>query len=94
MLLVMAELRDNLKRLRAAAGMTQQELAVAAGLSVSIVAQLERGVIRDPRMETLRALASALRTTLDALAGHTAAGAGSLPSAQKQKRRRGRRAAE
>jgi hypothetical protein len=41
---------------------------------VSIVAQLERGVIRDPRMETLRALASALGTTLDALAGHQAEG--------------------
>ena len=57
----------NLKRLRLAAGMTQQGLAVAAGLSLSIVAQIEQGVNADPRGSTLGALAGALQTTVDDL---------------------------
>jgi transcriptional regulator with XRE-family HTH domain len=66
---VMAEVGENLKRLRAAAGLTQQQLAVAAGLSVSVVAHIERGHIPDPRASTLRALARSLGCTLDDLAG-------------------------
>ncbi len=89
MLLVMPELRENLKRLRAGAGLTQQELATAAGLSVSIVAQIERGVIRDPRMETLRSLATALKTTLDTLAGHGPDQAAPEPPAPKRRRKGG-----
>lgn len=56
-----------LRRLRVEAGMTQQELAVAAGLSVSVVSQIEQGVNTDPRMNTLKALAKALSVSLDVL---------------------------
>ena len=44
-------------------------LAVAAGLSVSLVTQIEQGRTGDPRLSTLRALASALGVSLDELAG-------------------------
>jgi transcriptional regulator with XRE-family HTH domain len=52
--------KDRLRRLRAAAGMTQQELATAAGLAVSAVAQMEAGKIGDPKLSTLKSLAKAL----------------------------------
>jgi predicted ATPase/DNA-binding XRE family transcriptional regulator len=50
----------HLKRLREAAGFTQEELATIAGLSVHAVSSLERGQRRRPQLDTLRALAAAL----------------------------------
>ena len=58
---------ENLKRLRAAAGMTQMAMAVAAGLSLSVVTQIEQGSNRDPRGSTLQALARVLGVTVDEL---------------------------
>lgn len=58
---------QRVRALRLKAGMTQQQLAVAAKVPVSGVAQLEQGVTSDPRLSTLRALAKALGVTLDAL---------------------------
>ena len=55
-----------LRELRTAAGLTQEELAAAAGLSVRSVSDLERGVAQTPRKETARLLADAL--TLDGAA--------------------------
>ncbi len=40
--------------------MTQQQLAMAAGIAMSAVAQMEAGKIQDPRLSTLKALARAL----------------------------------
>lgn len=50
---------DQLRRLRKAAGQTQQQLANAAGMSLSAVAKLEQGET-DPTWNTVRALAKAL----------------------------------
>src|SRR5580693_5447893 len=49
------------RRLRGEAGLTQEELAEAAGLSVRAVAYLERGAVTSPQKETVRLLAGALR---------------------------------
>jgi predicted ATPase/DNA-binding XRE family transcriptional regulator len=49
-----------LKRLREAAGFTQEELATLAGLSVHAVSALERGDRRRPQFDTVRALSAAL----------------------------------
>jgi transcriptional regulator with XRE-family HTH domain len=62
-------LAARVRALRLAAGMTQQQLAVAAGLALGGLAQIEQGTTRDPRVSTLRALAKALGVTLDELAG-------------------------
>jgi transcriptional regulator with XRE-family HTH domain len=62
-------IKDALRRLRKAAGMTQQALAMKAGLSISAVIHIEAGRIPDPRVSTLRALAKALGVPLDELAG-------------------------
>src|SRR5262245_5490773 len=51
---------SQLKALREAAGFTQEELAIIAGLSVHAVSALERGERRRPRAETVRALSAAL----------------------------------
>jgi len=49
-----------LRRLREAAGLTQEELAVRAGLSRNAVGALERGLRRRPYPHTVRSLAHAL----------------------------------
>jgi transcriptional regulator with XRE-family HTH domain len=55
----MATVKQNLKRLRKAAGMTQEQLARRAGLSLGYVQRLEVGR-HDPPVSTLRVLAKAL----------------------------------
>src|SRR5262249_60136289 len=49
-----------LRQLRAAAGLTQEELAQAAGLSPRSVSDLERGINRTARKDTAGLLADAL----------------------------------
>ena len=49
-----------LKRLRVAAGLTQEALAERAGLSVRAISDLERGVNRAPHDDTLQLLVEAL----------------------------------
>src|SRR5262245_16628366 len=53
----------QLKTLRETAGVTQEELATIAGLSVHAISALERGERRRPHVETVRALSAALDLT-------------------------------
>ncbi len=55
----MVTVEKNLKRLRKATKMTQEQLARRAGLSLGYVQRLEAGR-HDPPVSTLRALAKAL----------------------------------
>jgi transcriptional regulator with XRE-family HTH domain len=64
---VLMPLKDQLRKLRIAAGLTQQALAVKAGLSISNVIHIEAGRIPDPRVSTVKALADALGCMLDDL---------------------------
>jgi transcriptional regulator with XRE-family HTH domain len=68
MLELLMPIKDRVRQLRKAAGLTQQTLAVKAGLSMSAVVQIESGRIPDPRVSTLKALAVALGVSLDELA--------------------------
>jgi len=69
-----------LRQLRTEAGLTQEELAAAAGLSARSVSDLERGVTLTARKETARLLANALnltgpaRASFEAIARGRAAG--------------------
>jgi predicted ATPase/DNA-binding XRE family transcriptional regulator len=54
---------ERLRRLREAAGLTQEELAGAAGLTPNAVSDLERGRRRRPYPHTVRSLADALGLT-------------------------------
>lgn len=62
-------LATRLRRLREARGLSTRQLAGAAGFSQGVVTHLETGRTRDPRLETLRALAAALGVGLEDLAG-------------------------
>jgi len=89
-----ATLAQLLKRLRVTAGLTQEELAEAAGISPRSVSDLERGINRTARKDTARLIADALglsgsmrelfeatalgRPTVDTT---TAVAAGRLPAA-------------
>src|ERR1700761_7893925 len=50
----------RIKAMRESAGLSQQEVATRADLSLSLVAKLEQGKKADPRASTLLALAGAL----------------------------------
>ena len=54
------ELANWLRRLREAAGLTQEELAERAGLTANAIGALERGERRRPYPHTVRVLADAL----------------------------------
>jgi predicted ATPase/DNA-binding XRE family transcriptional regulator len=54
-----------LKQLRAAHGMTQEELAERSGTSVRSISDLERGISRFPRKDTVQLLADALHLSSD-----------------------------
>lgn len=56
-----------MRQLRKAAALSQQALAVKAGLSISVVTQLEQGSKMDPRLSTATAIARALGVTVDEL---------------------------
>jgi predicted ATPase/DNA-binding XRE family transcriptional regulator len=56
-----ASLAELLRRLRLSVGLTQEELAEAAGISTRSVSDLERGITRTTRKDTARLIADALR---------------------------------
>ncbi|MER5769841.1 helix-turn-helix domain-containing protein [Streptomyces sp. NPDC001985] len=56
-----ANLGDRLRNVRKRRGMTQQGLARASGVSLSLIRKLEQGERQDTRLETARLLAAALR---------------------------------
>ncbi|MGI8867534.1 MAG: ATP-binding protein [Mycobacteriales bacterium] len=58
---------SELRRLRQAAGLSQELLAERSGLSVDAIAALERGRRRHPRLATIRLLADALGVPRDRL---------------------------
>jgi transcriptional regulator with XRE-family HTH domain len=70
----------RLKALREAAGLTQQQLATRAGLSVSNLSQLEQGQKEDPRISTLIALAGAMGISVAAFVEETGPAAPPKPA--------------
>ena len=54
-----------LKQLRAAHGMTQEELAQRSGASVRSISDLERGISRFPHKDTVQLLTDALQLSPD-----------------------------
>ena len=58
-------LGTQLRRLREAAGITQEELAFRAGLTPNAVSDLERGKTRRPYPHTVRSLANAIGLSED-----------------------------
>jgi transcriptional regulator with XRE-family HTH domain len=78
-------LAENLRLARERAGLTQQQLAVAAGLSVSIVSQIEQGKTPDPRVSTVTSLARALGVGIQDLVSREEAAKSKKPARRKRK---------
>lgn len=66
-----------IKELREKLGMTQTDLAHAAGLTPAAISQFESG-IRKPSFQTLECLSDALKVTTDYLVGRRERGYGDL----------------
>ena len=62
-------LAGNIKKYRNKLGLTQEALARKADISYNTVIKLESKGIIDPRMETLKKLAGALKVSIDELVG-------------------------
>ena len=77
---------ERLARLRAWRGMTQEELACAAGTGVDVVRRLEQGVRASARLTTLTALAGAL----DVPVADLLSGSGDRRTAARAERHRSR----
>lgn len=64
-------LSDRIRALREEKGWTQNHLAEVAEVPQPTIWRLERGLIRNPKMQLLTKLARALEVTVDELAGGT-----------------------
>lgn len=65
-------LAARLKAIREAKGLTKYRLAKLSGISQTYIYRLELGEIKNPRRDTLQALAQGLNITLAQLVGETA----------------------
>jgi len=59
----------NLKKLRQKKGWSQEKLAREASISYNTLIKIERGGIKNPKLETLIKLAKALGVSIDELIG-------------------------
>lgn len=57
----------NLKKYRAKNGWSQEKLAREAGISYNTLIKIERGGIKNPKIETVIKLAKALSVSIDDL---------------------------
>ncbi|MFA7151668.1 MAG: helix-turn-helix transcriptional regulator [Candidatus Paceibacterota bacterium] len=60
----------NVKILRIKKGWTQERLAQEAGISYHTLIKIERGDIKDPRLETIKKLSRSLEISIDKLVGY------------------------
>lgn len=59
------ELKDQITTFRKQLGMSIEELSVKSGVPVNTIKKISAGITKDPKVETLRALAYAMGKTLD-----------------------------
>ena len=69
----MAKVSDRVRRLRKERGLTQEEVARRAGLTLNSYGDIERGHVRDPHLSSLEAIAQALGVSIEALVAEEAA---------------------
>lgn len=58
-------LGQKIKALRKVTGLTQEQLAIKAGVSYTTLTKVETGAIKNPSFETVAAIAKGLETNLD-----------------------------
>ena len=77
------ELGQSIQSARKNAGMTQQQLCVAADLSYSTLAKIERGAIASPSVFTVQRIAEVLGISMDNLVGAVVHVNSSTPTSKK-----------
>lgn len=60
----------NLVKIRKQKGWSQEKLAVESGISYNTIIKIERGGIKNPKIETVIKLADALGISIDTLVGN------------------------
>ncbi|MCL2563574.1 MAG: helix-turn-helix domain-containing protein [Oscillospiraceae bacterium] len=56
---------DVIKRMKKEKGLTNEDLALISGVPVGTINKITAGITKDPKLETMRALANALGCSLD-----------------------------
>ena len=64
---LMNHIGDNIRRMREAAKLSQQELADKSGVSKAQISRLESGSQKNPQIQTVIAIATELGTTIEEL---------------------------
>ena len=59
----------NLVKIRKQKGWSQEKLAVESGISYNTIIKIERGGIKNPKIETVVKLSDASRVSIDELLG-------------------------
>ncbi len=77
----------NIRRLRVAAGITQEMLAVDAKLEAAHVSRIERG-LGNPTLDVLSRIAKALDVEVEALIARVESGRGTLPNLKRGRKRK------
>jgi transcriptional regulator with XRE-family HTH domain len=81
-------LGDRIKELRHSAGLSQEELARKADVTVSALRKIEQGSVPNPKWLTIRAIMNALDGSLDELSeGQDNPPAKHLPEITRKKRK-------
>lgn len=63
----MANISDNVRKVRKKAGLSQDKLARKAEVAYNTVVKIESGENKNPTIETLRSIAKALDVSVDKL---------------------------
>jgi len=64
----LSTIAKNMKKYRTMAGISQDKLSKLAGITLHTITKIESGATSDPRIETVKKIAKALKITLNDLA--------------------------
>jgi len=67
MIEITVSIARNIKKYRLKSGLSQDKLSKLAGVTLYTITKIESGVTLDPRVETVKKLADALKCTIDEL---------------------------
>jgi len=63
----LSAIAKNMKKYRAMASVSQDKLSKLAGITLHTITKIESGATSDPRIETVKKIAKALKITLNEL---------------------------
>jgi DNA-binding XRE family transcriptional regulator len=63
----LSAIAKNMKKYRTTAGISQDRLSKLAGITLHTITKIESGATYDPRIETVKKIAKALKITLNDL---------------------------